>query len=147
MHIRAMSETDLDAVFCIETASYPSPWSQRIFKDCFASKYYCSVLEEEGDIFGYLIAMLVVDEVSILNICVSANARRKGSARLLLNSLFQHARECSAEKAYLEVRESNVPALNLYRSIGFYQAGIRESYYPSEGGREDALVMTLDLKN
>lgn len=147
MYVRAMGDADLESVFCIETASYPNPWSEGIFQDCLASNYYCSVLEDKGHICGYLIAMSVADEVNILNICVSANSRREGCGRLLLASLLQHARKNAIQKVFLEVRQSNLPAQLLYQSIGFYQAGIRKEYYPAQEGREDALVMVLDFKN
>jgi ribosomal-protein-alanine N-acetyltransferase len=45
----------------------------------------------------------------------------------------------------LEVRPSNTPAQRLYRRYGFERIGVRRGYYPSHGGREDALVMRIAL--
>ncbi len=147
MHVRAMTDADLEKVLRIERVNYPNPWSKRIFRDCLTANYYCASLENEGDICGYLIAMSALDEVNLLNICVSANSQRQGYARLLLTSLLQYVHQNAIQKIFLEVRQSNLPAQHLYQSIGFYQVGIREAYYPTQEGREDALVMVLDIKN
>ena len=50
-----------------------------------------------------------------------------------------------AEQLFLEVRVSNVPAQGLYRKLGFVEISRRKGYYPTNGGREDAIVMQKAL--
>ena len=59
--------------------------------------------------------------------------------------LLEEARMTGNSWIFLEVRPSNRPAIQLYRSLGFVQVGIRRGYYQAVGGREDALVHRLDL--
>ena len=59
--------------------------------------------------------------------------------------LLKLARQQGAESALLEVRPSNRPAIDLYLSLGFSEAGLRRDYYPAERGREDALVLVCTL--
>ena len=47
---------------------------------------------------------------------------------------------------FLEVRPTNVRAIQLYHSFGFKEIGVRKGYYPASFGREDALVFGLDLE-
>ena len=65
-------------------------------------------------------------------------------ARLLRHAM-SVARQAGAATLLLEVRPSNVKAVELYRHFGFAQIGVRRGYYPADGGREDALVMTHAL--
>ena len=71
-------------------------------------------------------------------------AQRQG-ARLLRHAM-DAARSAGASTLLLEVRPSNEGALSLYRHFGFRQIGVRRGYYPAQGGREDALVLTHALE-
>jgi ribosomal-protein-alanine N-acetyltransferase len=64
----------------------------------------------------------------------------------MLKFLLEHARDCLARKIYLEVRPSNIAARRLYASAGFSEIALRRDYYPAQGGREDAVILELDLK-
>ena len=64
---------------------------------------------------------------------------------MLLEHSISHARSLDCHVMFLEVRPSNVDAGRLYLLRGFEEVGTRPSYYQSKGGREDALVMRLDL--
>jgi ribosomal-protein-alanine N-acetyltransferase len=63
----------------------------------------------------------------------------------LLRALLQLARGRGAQRMFLEVRPSNGPAIALYHDEGFNEIGRRPRYYPARDGREDALVMALEL--
>ena len=71
--------------------------------------------------------------------------RGQGLGRLLLGRLLDISRWNGAERAFLEVRPSNPLAKSLYDSVGFTEIGRRPRYYPATHGREDAIVMVLDL--
>jgi ribosomal-protein-alanine N-acetyltransferase len=63
----------------------------------------------------------------------------------LLYLVIRDAERLGASRMYLEVRPSNAPALRLYHRTGYVQIGRRRDYYPDVDGREDALVLALDL--
>jgi ribosomal-protein-alanine N-acetyltransferase len=63
----------------------------------------------------------------------------------LLSALLMKAEDAGADRVFLEVRPSNAIALRLYRTVGFEQIGIRPAYYQAEGGREDAIVLSIAL--
>lgn len=78
-------------------------------------------------------------EMEVYNIAVSPRHRRLGLARFLLAPVLNHAARHGFERAFLEVRQGNAPAVSLYSSLGFETAGRRKAYYSDNG--EDALIM------
>ena len=147
MMIRELRGVDLSAVALIESSSYRFPWSNRIFLDCLAAGYKCRVVEVEARVAGYCIVANVADEVHVLNICIGPDFRRSGCATRLIENEIREAHANKAGSIYLEVRVSNIAAINLYTGLGFKQVGRRRDYYPSEGGREDAFIYSLALKS
>lgn len=143
--LRRMQPEDLDAVMAIELASYPFPWTRGIFEDCLRSGYHAWIGEREGAACGYGLLSLGAGEAHVLNLCVASSARRLGLGRLLLGRLLDDAREASAEQVFLEVRPSNREAVALYHDTGFHLIARRPNYYPTRDGREDALVMAMEL--
>ncbi|MGZ8241092.1 MAG: ribosomal protein S18-alanine N-acetyltransferase, partial [Methylobacter sp.] len=80
----------------------------------------------------------------ILNICVDPAEQKQGIGRKMLENLIEVARG-RAETIFLEVRPSNPVAIALYKKIGFNEIGIRKGYYPAENGREDAIMLALQV--
>lgn len=138
---------DLDRLMVIETAAYPYPWSRGNFIDSLAAGYrLVKRVDALGRWLGYYVAMTGVDETHLLNLTVVPEHQRQGHARAMLDELVQWSRERQAQHLWLEVRASNLRAQALYRRYGFRDAGLRRGYYPAgPGGRENALVMSLDL--
>jgi len=143
--LRPMREDDLDAVMVIERSAYPFPWTRGIFRDCLRAGYPAWVLEQGGRILGYAVLSIAAGEAHILNLCAAPDVQREGHGRRLLRALLQVARGRRAERVFLEVRPSNHAGIALYDSEGFNEIGRRPRYYPAIGGREDALVMALEL--
>ena len=139
-----MTTSQLDAVMTIETAAYPFPWSRGNFVDSIASRYAARLLYSPGgELLGYFVAMLGVDEMHLLNITVAPAAQGRGHARFLIDALIALCRAHAARELWLEVRESNLRALRIYQRLGFAQVGLRKGYYPAAlGRREDAVVMS-----
>lgn len=142
---RPMAATDIAVIHAIELEAYPFPWTRGNFQDCLESGYSCWVMEVQGEVVGYSIMMAAVGEGHILNCCVRPAWQGRGLGRHLVRRLMETAPEYGVETLYLEVRPSNVGALNLYESLGFETVGLRRHYYPAHEGREDALVMRLIL--
>jgi ribosomal-protein-alanine N-acetyltransferase len=147
VRFRAMTPMDVPAVGAVERASYPFPWSEGIFRDCLRVGYLCRVAEMEGEIVGYGVVAMGAGEAHILNLCVRDNLRSRGVGRQMLQLLLERARQAGMTDAFLEVRPSNPLAIALYQSVGFVQVGLRKGYYQAEQGREDALVLKLDLRD
>ena len=142
---RAMRVADLEAISRIELTAYPYPWTYGIFRDCLASGYECWVLERSGELIGYGVLSVAVGEAHILNICIAPTEQSRGHGRRVLARLLDLARWHRAERVFLEVRPSNTSAIALYDSAGFNEIGRRPNYYPGKRGREDALVMAIEL--
>jgi ribosomal-protein-alanine N-acetyltransferase len=143
--LRPMCEADLEQVMAIELRAYPFPWTRGIFRDCLAAGYPAWLLLERGLPIGYGVLSVALDEAHILNVCVAPERQGRGLGRYLLRALLRGARERRAERVFLEVRPSNPHAIALYHSEGFNEIGRRPRYYPAHGGREDAIVMGIEL--
>lgn len=144
--LRPMSEADLPAVISIERACYPIPWSENVFRECLRGKNLCFVLVKGSDIVGHAVVSVVLDETHLLNLCVSPDFARQGFGRYFLKQLIQGAIDRDSTLFFLEVRASNDIARQLYFSEGFNEVGVRPNYYPAQAGREDAILMTLELR-
>ncbi len=144
--VRWMEESDLPTVLKIEAANYNYPWSENIFKECLqALNYYCWVCEEpEDNVIGYIIVSYAAEEAHIMNLCVDPAEQRVVEGRKMLIEMLDRIRS-KAASVYLEVRPTNFKAINLYKSLGFNEIGIRKDYYPTEDGREDAVMLGLEL--
>jgi ribosomal-protein-alanine N-acetyltransferase len=146
MILRDMTEADLDAVLRIEREVHAHPWSRGNFSDALHSKYECKVYESEaGEMLGYAVLMLAVDEAEVLDIAVAALHQRHGWGRKLLEEMMVLARRNDMRRVVLEVRASNAAAIGLYKSMGFADIGLRREYYQAENGREDAILMGREL--
>ena len=144
--MRPMRENDLPLVMAIEKQAYPFPWSEGNFRDCLNSGYYSQVLEHESEMIGYSVMSMGAGEAHILNVCIKSGLRGKGWGRLLLDDLMQQARVNEVEMILLEVRLSNISAINLYQAVGFNELGRRKAYYPAKNNsREDALILACQL--
>lgn len=144
--LRFMREDDLGAVLVNERASYSHPWSQGIFQDCLRTDYHCWVLERAKQVVGHGILQVAVGEAHILNLCIHPDHQGTGLGRALLRRLLSEATQRNADTAFLEVRESNRPAIRLYEALGFNEIGRRRHYYPAARGREDAIMMARALQ-
>lgn len=143
--LRPMLDSDIDAVMDIENTVYQHGWTSGIFHDCLRVHYSCWVMELDGELVGYGILSAAAGEAHILNIAINKGKQGHGLGRTLMHFLLETARHHGADTAFLEVRPTNRIALRLYDSLGFNQVGMRRDYYPSEKGREDAVIMARSL--
>jgi len=143
--LRPMREDDIDDVHAIEIREYEFPWTPGIFRDCLRAAHAAWVLVESDVVLGYVLMSVAAGEAHILNVCVASTERGRGLGRRLVRTMLQLARTRRAERVFLEVRPSNPGAIALYESEGFNEIGRRPRYYPARSGREDALVMAMEL--
>jgi len=142
--LRPMREADIVAIVPIERRAYPYPWTEGMFRDCLRAGNSCWRLLQGDILLGYGILSTGADEAHVLNLCIDPDHQGHGHGRWLLRALIAHIRP-RAQRIFLEVRPSNVHAVALYHSEGFNEIGRRPRYYPTPGGREDAVVMAMEL--
>jgi [ribosomal protein S18]-alanine N-acetyltransferase len=95
---------------------------------------------------GFCLARLAAGEGEILTVAVRRDARRLGLGRDLVEAVMRELHSERAEALFLEVDETNQPALALYRRLRFYEVGRRPAYYEHPGGtRTGALVLRRDI--
>lgn len=142
-----MTAADVDEVWALECSVFPYPWSRGNFVDAVASGYDCwTVRDPGGELAGYYLLMYALDEAHLLDVAVAGKRQRQGLGRRLLDEIAARARGQGMESILLEVRPSNERALDVYRRHGYVHIGRRKGYYPAgPAGREDAIVMRLDL--
>ena len=156
-----MTTADLDAVLAIESVSHIHPWTQGNFSDSLAAGHwaYCvrpqledalkgSYLDPEI-LWAYCILFPAVDELHLLNITVSPKLRRLGIGAKIMHAIEGVAAQQKMPRIILEVRPSNINAMQLYQALGYEQIGLRKNYYPVDaisGLREDAWVFAKSIK-
>jgi len=143
--IRRMTHADLEQVIAIDQVSFSLPWPQRSFQyeldENFVSR--CWVAEVDGRIAAMMVGWMMVDEMHIATIATHPDFRGRGIGKKILVHALCIARDTEGlVRAFLEVRENNVVALNMYRSLGFVEDGRRKEYY--KDNNEDAVLMTLN---
>lgn len=142
---RPMLESDLDAVMAIEPTIYLHPWTRGNFSDSLKSGHEAWVLTRQGEIIGYSLMSMVLDEAELLNISVAAPYQQQGLGRRLLAHMLEQAITLGVAMIFLEVRASNAAAIALYERASFVEVNVRRGYYPAENGREDAVIMKVTL--
>ena len=142
---REISLGDLDGIVQIERAVNPFPWGEEALRDTIASSGHHLMSLREGRAVGFLLSNFVLDEAQLLLIGVSPDWQGVGVGGQLLKELINRSQDQDQKLIYLEVRSGNERAIRLYRSLGFIDIGVRRDYYPGLVGREDAIVMSLQL--
>jgi [ribosomal protein S18]-alanine N-acetyltransferase len=141
--IRKMTLDDLEQVVAIDQASFSLPWPARSFQfeltDNPASR--CWVAEINGHIVGMVVAWLIVDEIHIATFATHPDFRKQNIGKNLLSHTLKSAQEEGAISSFLEVREGNAIAQEMYRKFGFVESGRREGYYKDND--ETAILMSL----
>jgi ribosomal-protein-alanine N-acetyltransferase len=125
----------------LESMCFSAPWSRTLFEQESRNPLavmHCA-LDAEKKLLGWAGFEHVLNEGSITNVAVMPNRRRIGIGRALMRSLIEKARDLSLESLTLEVRASNIAAIELYRQMGFSLVGIRPDYYDFPD--EDAVMM------
>lgn len=143
--INRLGIEDVDRIYALEQIAYPFPWTRGIFEDCFRTDYDCFGLQIGKDLTGYTILSHAAGEAHLLNLCIHPEWQHRGFGSLLLEFAINHVAKHENEAMFLEVRESNPRAANLYKNRGFKVIGRRRFYYEAGNKREDAIVMRLDL--
>ena len=145
MSIRPWCKQDVPMLSALVVAAMPAPWTEAIFLDCFKSNYHGWVTEQAGKLCGFVVVLEQMAELHIMNICIEPAMQRQGLARALLRHVIAFAKSKHITAIWLEFRQQNVAAKQLYQTVGFTLVHRRKGYYPGDNAREDALVYKLML--
>jgi ribosomal-protein-alanine N-acetyltransferase len=128
-------------IHAIEAESFAVAWSETSIKYEVIGKHsICLVLVDDADfVYGHAYMRHVINEGHICNIAVRLGHRNQGFASMLVEAFLQEAAKLEMIGLTLEVRESNIAAINLYKKHGFKQEGIRKDYYSHP--IEDGIIM------
>jgi ribosomal-protein-alanine N-acetyltransferase len=143
--LRQMHLLDIEPVMEIEQRIHSHPWTHGNFIDALESGYIGRVAELDGEMVGYAVLMPAMDEAHLLNIGIDTGHQGRSLGGELLQQMLGLARTAGIRRIILEVRPSNTAAMALYRKGGFREIGVRRGYYAAAAGREDAIVMELEL--
>jgi ribosomal-protein-alanine N-acetyltransferase len=139
--IRDARMDDLESIYSIEEASFPDPYPKGLLKAFFFMPGSYLVAATEGGVVGYAVGMIRYGAIGhIVSIAVVEGCKGRGVGRKLLEGLMEGLAALGAKVMRLEVRESNIRAIRLYRAAGFEEKEKIKNYY-ADG--ESALVMRL----
>ena len=142
--ISVMVQKDLIELKDILLTQFDDFWNYNIFKSELEnpnSTYF--VIKKDAEIVGFIGILIVLDTAEITNIVIKKIYRNNGISKLLINYITKYCQKLNCKKINLEVNANNKIAINLYKSAGFKQVGIRKKYY-SDG---DALLFTKVLNS
>ena len=120
----------------------PRPWSEAEFVRLLDSPgvFVC------GGAQAFALGRVAADEAELLTLATDPDHRRKGLGRSTLTAFEAEAAARGATRVFLEVAQSNTPAIALYTSQGYGQTGARPGYYRApHGAPVDALILSKSL--
>jgi [ribosomal protein S18]-alanine N-acetyltransferase len=150
VHIRKVNRGDIERIIDIERSwHHLSHWSvdsyyRLINEDSYTQSFVAEMEGIDGTlrIVGFVIFHIVADVSEIYNIAVESGHARSGIGKQLMSAAIQESCRRRAVRVMLEVRKSNIPAINFYFGYKFRIAGERKNYYSNP--IEDAYVMELE---
>ncbi|AKH69095.1 ribosomal-protein-alanine acetyltransferase [Spongiibacter sp. IMCC21906] len=125
-------------------ADSPHPWGESHWARSLRDDH-CLGLCLDSHLLAVSAYSLVFDELSLLNIVVADNQKGRGYGQALLEQGLEWMQQFGPARCILEVRVSNLAARRLYKRLGFGEDGLRKNYYPLGTGREDAMLMSVNL--
>lgn len=141
--ITNMTLSDLDSIKSILETDFDNFWNYNVFKSELENQNSRYIVAKINDtIVGFAGFITLYDEADISNIVVNKNYRHLGIGTLLLKDLIVLAKSQNLLALNLEVKSSNIFAINLYKNLHFTECGLRRKYY---NNLEDAILMRLSL--
>ena len=142
-YIILAKKENLPQIANLEKEIFSEPWSEASLELCLTEKAFCVCCFEDDVLTSYCTLITVLDEAQIINVATNKAFRGKGYAKDVLLKVFEECTKRGIVFISLEVRESNVPAISLYQSLGFTIEGTRKNFYSNP--RENAFVMIKKL--
>ena len=143
INIEKMTIQDLELIKDILETDFDGFWTYSVFKSELEnenSRYIAAKIDNQ--IVGFAGIWKSVDDVHITNIVTKKDFRQKGIGKALLDKLIQISKQENINAVTLEVRHTNIPAINFYLKHGFKKVGLRKNYYKNQ---DDAILMTKNI--
>ena len=152
--LRRFRSSDLEWVMHINRVCLPENYTEFFFMDLYQRfPETFIVAEEDGEVVGYVMCRIetgipsfkllgITRKGHVISIAVLPEHQREGIGYELMREAMRYMVNYKAKECYLEVRESNVPAVNLYKKMGFEITRTIRGYY-ADG--ENAYVMARNL--
>jgi len=144
--IQIATSEDVRRIHDIELLSYTLPWSEASILAWIEGTdrvYFLARDKITSAVLGYIAVFFVAGEGEIASVAVHPNERRKGVAREIFSVIKKYCIRERIRTLFLEVRENNIAAISLYKSLGFMDVGRRKGYY--EDTKEDAILMRFSV--
>lgn len=136
-----------ETVASLHARCFDRAWSFKDFRRFAGAGGHCSLVAlRENELAGFIVVRIADCEADILTLGVDPNQRRHGIASAFLNQILDELALRGVRSLFLEVGIDNHAACKLYERIGFRPVGERTAYYHTKEGRQDALIMRLDLQ-
>lgn len=142
IRIEKMQEKHIPSIMEIESVSFGKyHWSANSFQGEINNNlaHYFVAIGENEQLVGYFGFWNILEEGHITTFAVREEFRGQKIAEQMMIYLIEQAQNLSIKWFTLEVRVTNIPAINLYEKYGFETIGTREKYY--QDNNEDALIM------
>ncbi|MGG5462809.1 ribosomal protein S18-alanine N-acetyltransferase [Clostridium sp. B9] len=138
--IELMDSSHVEGVFEVSKLSLSEAWNLDSIEKELSNKLAKYLVALDGDkVIGFVGIWIVFDEGDITNIAIHPDYRKQGIGDLLMTNLISICKENNINSLTLEVRESNIPAQNLYKKHSFKEEGIRKNFY--DNPKENAIIM------
>ena len=143
MRIAILSEKDIDDIIELYNTDFADGWNKDMLSSSFNNGRFCCFGAYDGQrLIGVITLTIGLDDADIEGVVTKSDYRRKGVAGELLKKALEHIESLGIKKVILEVRASNVPAINLYYGQRFYKISVRKKYYANG---EDALILIKEI--
>jgi len=122
-------------------------WTESSFRQLLVSPgFEAKIYELDGDPIGFSLVRRVLDEAELISLAVLPALQGKGLAKKIMNLVIEQLKARACRGFFLEVREDNMKAIQLYYKIGFKKVGKRKGYYKTKSGKKvDAFVFSLNF--
>ena len=145
MYIDKMGISDFEIIKNSLKSDFDDFWNENILKQELLNTDSIFLVVKDtisDEILGFAGIEIVLDEAELMNIVIRKNKRGLGIGKSLMEKIINIAKENNIKILKLEVNEKNLIAINLYKSFGFKQTGIREKYY---NNHDSAILMDLEI--
>ena len=147
-HVVTVARDEAEALAEIHAAAFGHAWSAEEFAALLADRGVFAVgVRRASRLAGFALLRVAADEAEILTIAVRPTWRGRGYGRMLMDEVLKRLYRAGVAACFLEVDRGNLPAVTLYRSLGYEVAGERRNYYQAGSpGDGTALVMRVQLR-
>ena len=143
LKVGLLSAEHLKDVALLEKECFVEPWSEKSLEMLLADSGFGIAAVIDGKVVGYCGVMIALDEGQITDVAVSGEYRRRGIGMEIVKAMIKEAAQRGLSVIYLEVRESNLAARELYRACGFEECGVRKNFYRRP--TENAVLMNYKI--